>query len=114
TRLSLARHTGRRTMAALTRFDVTAGNVHLDLREVLLPGPRADIHVRVVLGWMQIVVPEGVEVRFEGDGTLTNREVRLRAVPVPPGAPVVVIHLSGFLGSVSVRSRPRAARRRGG
>lgn len=109
-RLSFARHTGRRALAARSRFAVTLGNLHLDLRDVVLPGPRADIEVRAVLGWVQVVVPEGVEVRFEGDGILTNREVHLRAVPVPPGAPVVVLHVSGFLGSVSVRSRERRTR----
>lgn len=104
---ALHRHRGRRRMHAATRFDITVGNVHLDLRDVLLDGPRVDVHVRAVLGWMQVIVPEGIDVRFEGDGLLTNREIHLRGTPVPPGAPVVVIHVRGFLGSVSVRSRPR-------
>lgn len=107
TLLSLRRLTGRRAMHARSRFAVTLGNVHLDLRDVVVPGPRVDIEVHAVFGWAQIVVPEGIEVRFEGDGILTNREIHLRAVPVPPGAPVVVVHVGGFLGSVSVRSRPR-------
>lgn len=105
--LAFRRQTGRRRMRAETAFRITLGNLSLDLRDVVLPGPRADIHVRAVLGWMQVIVPEEVEVRFEGDGILTNREVHLRAAPVPPGAPVVVLHVSGFLGSVSVRSRAR-------
>ncbi|MCW3017387.1 MAG: hypothetical protein JWO02_4479 [Solirubrobacterales bacterium] len=112
--LSFARHTGRRAMAARSRFSCTLGNIHLDLRDVVLPGPQVDIEIRAVLGWVQVVVPEGIEVRMVGDGLLTNREVHLRAVPVPPGAPVVCVHVSGVLGSVSVRSRPRgAARKRG-
>lgn len=112
--LSLARHTGRRAMAARSRFSCTLGNIHLDLRDVVLAGPQVDIEIRAVLGWVQVVVPEGIEVRMAGDGILTNREVHLRAVPVPPGAPVVCVHVSGVLGSVSVRSRPRSgARQRG-
>jgi hypothetical protein len=104
--LSLARHTGRRALAARSRFSCTLGNIHLDLRDVVLPGPQVDVEIRAVLGWVQVVVPEGIEVRMVGDGVLTNREVHLRAVPVPPGAPVVCVHVSGVLGSVSVRSRP--------
>ena len=113
TLLAFTRHTGRRAMAARCRFAVRFGNVHLDLRDVVIPGPRLDLEVRAVCGWVQVVVPEGIEVRFEGDGVLTNREVHLRAVPVPPGAPEVVIHVGGFLGSVSVRSRPRRGPGRG-
>lgn len=111
TRFSLRRHTGRRALAAVSRFEVTLGNVHLDLRDVVLPGPEVDIEVHAVLGWVQVIVPEGVEVRMLGDGALFNREVHLRPTPVPPGAPVVRLRVSGVLGSVSVRSRPRPAPR---
>jgi hypothetical protein len=105
--LALARRRGRRALPARSRFTVTLGNLALDLRDVVIPGPEVDIELHTVLGWVQVVVPEGIEVRLVGDGVLTNREVHLRTVPVPPGAPVVRLHVSGFLGSVSVRSRPR-------
>ncbi len=112
---SFARYTGRRAMAARSRFRCTLANVHLDLRDVVVPGPQVEVEVRATCAWVQVVVPEGIEVRMVGDGLLTNREVHLRAMPVPPGAPVVVLRVSGFLGSVSVRSRPRrAARQRRG
>lgn len=112
TRFSLRRHTGRRALAASSRFEVTLGNVHLDLRDVVLPGPEVDIEVHAVLGWVQVIVPEGIEVRMLGDGALFNREVHLRPTPVPPGAPTVRLRVSGVLGSVSVRSRPRPRPRR--
>jgi hypothetical protein len=107
TLLAFARHRGRRALPARSRFVCTLGNVSLDLRDVVIPGPEVDVEVKAVLGWVQIVVPEGIDVRFVGDGVLTNREVHLRVVPIPPGAPVVRVHVSGFLGSVSIRSRPR-------
>ncbi len=106
-RFSFARYTGRRAMAARSRFRCALANVHLDLRDVVVPGPRVDVEIRATCAWVQVVVPEGIEVRMDGDGLLTNREVHLRSAPVPPGAPVVVLHVGGFLGSVSVRSRPR-------
>lgn len=110
---SFARHRGRRALPARSRFVCTLGNVSLDLRDVVIPGPEVDVEVQAVLGWVQIVVPEGIDVRFVGDGILTNREVRLRVVPIPPGAPVVRVHVGGFLGSVSIRSRPRRRPGRG-
>ncbi|MCW2959269.1 MAG: hypothetical protein JWP18_2072, partial [Solirubrobacterales bacterium] len=110
---SFARYTGRRAMTARSRFRCTLANVHLDLRDVVVPGPQVDVEIHATLAWVQVVVPEGIEVRMAGDGLLTNREVHLRAMPVPPGAPVVILHVGGFLGSVSVRSRPRRVVRRG-
>lgn len=108
---ALARYRGRRAMTARARFRATLANVQLDLRDVVLPGPQLDVEIRAVFAWVQVVVPEGIEVRMVGDGLLTNREVHLRAMPVRPGAPVVVLHPSGFLGSVSVRSHPRRSLR---
>jgi len=112
TRFAFTRHRGRRALAAVSRFEVTLGNVHLDLRDVVLPRPEVEIEVHAVLGWVQIIVPEGIEVRMLGDGALFNREVHLRAAPVAPGGPVVRVRVSGVLGSVSVRSRPLRRPRR--
>jgi hypothetical protein len=101
--LSSITRKGRWRLAQRSRFSAVLGSVELDLREAVIPGAEVEIEVRAVLGSVEIVVPEGVEVRPTGGGTLSSQEVR-----VPPttlaGAPVLKIRISGALGSVSVHT----------
>ncbi len=110
--LSRARHTGRRALRPGSRFSCLLGSVLIDLRDVVLETAELDLELHAVLGAIQVLVPEGIELQLLGDGPLLNREVHLRHVPVPPGAPVVRLHVSGTGGSVTVRSRPRRQVRR--
>jgi DUF1707 SHOCT-like domain/Cell wall-active antibiotics response LiaF, C-terminal len=97
---------GRWRLARRSRFTAILGSVDLDLREAIIPGADAEIELRAVLGSVEILVPEGVEVRPSGGGILSSQDVK-----VPPttlaGAPVLRLKISGALSSVSVRSRPR-------
>jgi hypothetical protein len=97
---------GRWRLAPRNRFSTVLGTVKLDLREAILPGPELEIEVRAVMGSVEVLVPEGVEVDLVGGAALSSQEVRVEGVP-PDGAPLIRIRWSGSLSSLAIRSRPR-------
>jgi hypothetical protein len=108
--LSSISRKGRWRLARHSRFSAVLGSVDLDLREAIIPGAEVEVEVRAVLGSVDILVPEGVEVRPSGGGILSSQDVDVPP-PTLAGAPVVRLKISGALGSVSVRSRPRLLER---
>jgi hypothetical protein len=90
------------------RVSSVLGNVELDLRDVVLPDGVTQIHVRAVLGNVEIVVPPSLAVECEGSGILASFAALNR---VPPegesGGPVLRIVGSAVLGNVEIRTLPR-------
>jgi hypothetical protein len=86
------------------------GNVELDLRDVELPPGVTTLHVRAVLGNVEITVPPSLIVDCEGKGVLGSFSA-INHVPEErsPDDPVLRIAGSAVLGSVEVRTRPAAA-----
>ncbi len=104
--LSSISREGRWRLARRTRCSAVIGSVRLDLREAIIPGPEVDLEVRAVVGSVEILVPDGVQVLPSGGGLLFSQDVRVPATTLA-SAPVIRLRMSGALGSVSVRSRPR-------
>jgi uncharacterized protein DUF1707/cell wall-active antibiotic response 4TMS protein YvqF len=102
--LSSLRREGRWRLAPRTRFSAVLGNVTLDLREAVLPGPDVEIEARAILGSVTVVIPAGVEVDVSGSGVLSSEDLQVEGT-APAGAPRIRIRHSGMLGSLSVRSR---------
>ncbi|HLU71203.1 MAG TPA: DUF1707 domain-containing protein [Nonomuraea sp.] len=91
-------------------LDVTAmfGTTKLDFRDAILQNSRVVINATLVFGGLEIHVPEGLEVvRVTKDKT-----VRLTKGPEEPGAPVVEVRTTNFIGDVSVKQPRRRKRRR--
>jgi Domain of unknown function (DUF1707)/Cell wall-active antibiotics response 4TMS YvqF len=97
---------GRWRIPRQGRFSAVFGNIKLDLREAVLPGPELDIEIRVKFGTVDVIVPEGVLVELSGGGPVSSQELLVEG-EVPDGAPVIRIHHRGFCSSLHVRSRPR-------
>ncbi len=93
-------------LARRSRIVAVLGSVRLDLRKAVIPGAEVEIEARSVLGSVEILVPEGVQVVPSGGGILSSQEVKVAATTLA-GAPVLRLRISGALGSVSVRSKPR-------
>ena len=106
--LSSLRRDGHWRLAPRTRFTAMLGSVTLDLRQAVLPGPTIEIKARAILGSVEVIVPEGVEVDVSGSSILSGENLLIEGTP-PAGAPLVRIRHSGLLGSLTVRSRPRLA-----
>jgi hypothetical protein len=97
---------GRWRIAGQSRYSAVFGNVKLDLREAVLPGPEVEIEARAVFGTVEVIVPEGVLVELSGGGALSSQELNV-AGTAADGAPVIRIHHRGVCGSLGVRSRPK-------
>jgi hypothetical protein len=84
------------------------GNIELDLRDVAFPDGVTQIHVRAVLGNIEIVVPPHLPVECEGTGILASF-AELNRMPAEGAAtgPVLRIVGSAVLGNVEIRTLPR-------
>src|SRR5579871_6780000 len=83
------------------------GSCELDLRNCEIEGPEAVITAFVLMGGVDIVVPEGVAVELEGFVFMGAKDGRrVRNVPVIPGSPLIRVQAYGLMGGVSVRSKP--------
>jgi hypothetical protein len=84
------------------------GNVELDLRDVAFSAGVTHLHVRAVLGNVEIIVPPDLPVECEGSGILASFAALHR---VPPegreGGPSLRIIGSAVLGNVEIRTLPR-------
>ena len=98
------RQLGRWRLPGALRVRAFFGDVHIDLREVIVNDEVAEISAITVLGNLCVDVPEGVEVELTGFDVLGDRELRLAAVPRRPGTPLVRIRAYGLLGDMYVRT----------
>ncbi|MDN5861660.1 MAG: DUF1707 domain-containing protein, partial [Pseudonocardia sp.] len=84
-----ARRVGRWRLPRRVRGLALLGDIHLDLRHVVVDEPVVDITAVTVFGNLYVAVPEGVEVELHGFDVLGDRELRLAAVPRRPGTPMI-------------------------
>jgi class 3 adenylate cyclase len=82
------------------------GGCVLDLRAAEIDGPVVDINAIAIMGGIDIIVPEGIEVELSGTAIMGGKEARVKDVPRLPGTPVVRVQAFAFWGGVTVRSKP--------
>jgi class 3 adenylate cyclase len=83
------------------------GGSYLDLRAAEVEGPEVLITAYVAMGGVEIIVPEGVAVELEGFVFMGGKDAsRVRSAPLLPGSPLVRVRAYGFMGGVTVRSKP--------
>jgi Domain of unknown function (DUF1707)/Cell wall-active antibiotics response 4TMS YvqF len=90
------------------------GSCTLDLRGALISGPVTTIDATVVMGSLEVIVPEGIEVELDGVCFMGSRTVKLAGGPPAIGAPVVRITGTTVMGSVTVRDSPTLGERLSG
>jgi hypothetical protein len=81
------------------------GTISLDLAQVRLPGPEAEIQIFNLFGTVTLIVPEGVRVSVEGGGPFASQVIHSPQVPPVQGAPVLRIKASGPGGTLYVRNQ---------
>jgi Domain of unknown function (DUF1707) len=82
---------------------VMAGAV-VDLREAEI-GPEVHIRAWSLMGGIEVVVPEGVQVELAGFA-LMGGNAGPRVAEIPPGAPVVRVQAYSLMGGVGVSRKP--------
>lgn len=104
------RRAGRWVVPARQQVTAFFGTAQLDFREALLQQRHVVVQVNVVLGSVELLVPEGVEVRFAGGAAiLGSKENRVRTAP-DPHAPVIEIQSFCLLGSITAKNPKRPSR----
>jgi hypothetical protein len=87
------------------------GGVGLDLRDATIEGDEIVITAVAVLGGIEIVVPEGVEVDLGGFALLGGNDHEQGTAPVRPGTPVVHVRAFSLLGGIGVKVKRGADER---
>ena len=79
------------------------GGVGIDLREATIEEREVVITTVAVMGGVEVIVPEGVEVQLSGFAIMGGNEHRPGSAPARPGTPVVHVRAFSLMGGVEVR-----------
>jgi class 3 adenylate cyclase len=81
------------------------GGIDLDLRKAEIEGSGVVIRAIAIMGGIQIVVPEGVNVHLGGFSLMGGKDMRVADVPILPGSPVIRVQAFSLMGGVHVRTK---------
>ncbi len=105
--MSGVERTGRWRVGERSRAIVVMGDCKLDLRHAAISAPVTTIQVRVVMGNLDVTVPEGVDVELEATTILGARTLRWAGPPPTGTGPTVRITGLVLAGALNVRVRGR-------
>jgi class 3 adenylate cyclase len=98
---------GRWRLREKTNAVAIMGGCQLDMRHAEVEGPSVVVRATAVMGGIEIIVPEGIEVELGGIAIMGGKDARrLKVVPPLPGSPIIRIKAFAFWGAVTVRSKP--------
>jgi len=104
---------GRWRLREKTNAVAIMGGCLLDLRNAEVEGPDVVINAIAVMGGIEIVVPEGIEVELGGLAIMGSKDAgRLKDVPRLSGSPIIRVRAFAFWGGVTVRSKPAHSERK--
>ncbi|GAA3744992.1 DUF1707 SHOCT-like domain-containing protein [Salinactinospora qingdaonensis] len=84
------------------------GAIGLDLRESRFAAREVTIYANVVMGAIEVIVPDDVEVRVHGVGIMGSFATDGKPAGVTePGAPIVHVTGIAVMGAVEVARKPR-------
>ncbi|HUY96837.1 MAG TPA: DUF1707 domain-containing protein [Verrucomicrobiae bacterium] len=99
---------GRWRVHAHSVVAAVMGECVLDLRQATIDAPEVVVDVLALMGGVDIVVPEGVDVDLQGLAIMGGKQLHLAPVPVRPGTPLVRVRALALMGEVRVRSQQPA------
>jgi class 3 adenylate cyclase len=98
---------GRWRIRERTNAIAIMGGCHLDMRNAEVEGSIVNINAFAIMGGIDIIVPEGIEVELGGIAIMGGKDARrMKDVPRIPGSPIVRVKAFAFWGGVSVRNKP--------
>lgn len=103
--MSCGSHRGRWRPKGVTNVVALMGTCELDLCQAEIDGPEVVINAVSVMGHIDVVVPEGIEVELTGINIMGCKELLVRPVPPIPGAPTIRVRGFILMGDVMVRSK---------
>ncbi len=90
------------------------GDVYLDLTSVVCSDPEVELLLTSLMGDVEVLLPDGVEVELTGFDLMGDREMALAPVPRVPGTPLIRVRAHAVMGDVLVRSAGAQLDRRRG
>jgi Domain of unknown function (DUF1707)/Cell wall-active antibiotics response 4TMS YvqF len=100
-----AERKGRWHPARRTNVVTVMGGAAIDLRDARIDGPELEITAVTVMGGIEVIVPEGVEVEIGGFALLGGNSAPPPS-PVSQGAPVVRVRAYSLMGGIGVSRKP--------
>jgi hypothetical protein len=101
-----ARRTSRWRVAEHTAAVAVMGDCRLDLRKAEIPSSEIEITAIAVMGDIEVIVPEGVEVELTGVALMGSKDERVSDVPPLAGTPLIRVRAFALMGDVTVSSEP--------
>jgi hypothetical protein len=99
------RRRGRWSMRSRTTAVRLIGDVELDLRgAVITDDDTITIDVYGLIGDVEVIAPEGVEVELAGFSLIGDRKIDLAPVPRVPGTPTIRVRAFALIGDAKARS----------
>ncbi|MGD0943997.1 MAG: DUF1707 domain-containing protein [Acidimicrobiales bacterium] len=99
---------GRWRLGGHTSVVAVMGQCHVDLSRAEIDGPEILITALGIMGAIEIVVPEGIDVEVTGLSIMGRRSISMRDVPVLRGSPRIRVRAFPIMGEVNVTSRSAA------
>jgi hypothetical protein len=87
------------------------GECKIDLRGAVIDAPVITIDALAIMGTVEVIVPEGVEVSLEGVAIMASKELQMSDAPVGLGAPLVRVTGLALMGEIKVRNKPSLSER---
>jgi class 3 adenylate cyclase len=107
-----SRRKGRWRLRERTTAVAIMGGCHLDLRNAEVEGSEVVIIAVAIMGGIEIVVPEGIEVELGGFAIMGGKDDgRVKSVRPLPGSPIIRVKALAIWGGVTIRSKPTGAGR---
>lgn len=93
---------GRWRPAARSIAVAVMGGIDLDLRDATIEDDELVITAFALMGGVDVIVPEGVEVQLSGFAIMGGNDHSPGTEPVRPGTPVVRVRAFALMGGVGV------------
>ncbi|MGH2448632.1 MAG: DUF1707 SHOCT-like domain-containing protein [Chloroflexota bacterium] len=106
-----AERTGPWRLDEHCRVRAIMGSAKLDLRGAAMAAPVCTIDAYILMGSLEIVVPEGVVVDLAPAVIMGSKSLQVSGEPLGEAAPVIHVVGSVIAGSVKVRSQPTLGER---
>jgi hypothetical protein len=97
-----AERKGRWRPPRRTNVVVLMAGAALDLRHAEIEGGEIVINAVSIMGGIDVIVPEGVEVELSGLALMGGNSGPKDAAPLAPGAPIVRVRAYSLMGGVGV------------
>jgi DUF1707 SHOCT-like domain/Cell wall-active antibiotics response LiaF, C-terminal len=82
------------------------GECKIDLRQAVIDAPLIIVDALAIMGTVEVIVPEGVQVDLQGIAIMGSKTLRMSDAPILEGAPVVRITGLALMGEIKVRNQP--------